>query len=227
MVVSQVWNVPRARSNAARLPYTLRKTSWVRSSASEDDPVNRKHKPYTRLWCAFTSSVHAKLSPLMQRSTRTCHSSSTGFSRIRSCSLRCHRSAGLRSSFPGARYCPRNGPGARTPVREAGRAAGNPNIPRFHESVPALMGNHTQGKAFWFRKTDPQPPHNLRIAISRFHAYIGSHPPRRSALTRRHGPALILALLCAASSLAQSQPAPAVSQNNGTQITLGRSVVSL
>jgi hypothetical protein len=89
------------------------------------------------------------------------------------------------------------------------------------------MGNHTQGKAFWFRKTDPQPPHNLRIAISRFHAYIGSHPPRRSALTRRHGPALILALLCAASSLAQSQPAPAVSQNNGTQITLGRSVVSL
>lgn len=51
-------------------------------------------------------------------------------------------------------------------------------------------------------------------------------PPRRSPLTRRHGPALFLALFCAASSLAHSQTA-AAPPNSADQITIGRSVVFL
>src|SRR6202021_3145167 len=173
MVVIQVWNVPRVRSKAARFPYPFRKTSWVRSSASVEDPVKRKHNPYTRLWCVLTSSVHANESPFRHRSTRTCHSASKGFSPTRSALLfparspgrtfGCQRSDGLASRPPGVRNCPSGaGCGDRTDVRPAG----NPMLPRFHVMVPArLMGNNTHTAPQWFPDIDLRGHASIRGEI--------------------------------------------------------------
>lgn len=123
---------------------------------------------------------------MRQRSTRTCHSASTGFSPMRSNtrsgSLRCHRSDGFRSSAPGARYCPRACPGALTSSRASARSAGRPgkaSIPRFHEMVPALMGNHTHSIPAWFPKTTREAGRPERVGASR---RVEGSPPCKTSL---------------------------------------------
>ena len=105
-------------------------------------------------------------------------------SAARGCSRRCHRSAGLRSSLPGALYCP----GRTTSARLTGREAGNPIFPRFHVMVPALMANHTYPKPPKFRKMTPdcEPPEQAAQAPEAKRGRPASSPPPTRGLVSGH-----------------------------------------
>ena len=133
---------------------------------------------------------------MRQRSTRTCHSASNGFSDPFQ-----HPFHRLLFALPPFRrlplvgpLVPSNCPGRTTSARLAGRAAGNCIIPSFqvgpHAMDPALMGNHTHPDPAWFpqnwhspcadfpRGPSPFPaPSHSHFAIPAPSAYIYLHPP--------------------------------------------------